>query len=271
MEQMHPPRGRVVYIRGLNSQGDDQLRFGRLSFGTMHGPWLKRLHNSGIDALALTGFANGSLEAQIERATAIFEREIPKDRPIHLVGHSLGGLIARALPHRIEAPNILSVITLAAPHRGSPLADWIPQLPQRRPFIHRAFHILNYRIEDKLTTFRDLGTKAMEEFNLKYFDLPRVHYASGVFQMPLEKMSWPVALAHHLVKPKNATLISDGFVEVHSQTWGEVLWRDELDHLEQIGHLAVRRPRRRKWVEQRLNLMLAEMKSYWLSVEKEKL
>ncbi len=201
----------------------------------------------------------------------IFKQEIPGDRPVHLIGHSLGGLIARALPHLVKETNFLSVVSLATPHRGSPLAEWIRLLPQYRPMIHRAFLLLNYRIEEKLATFHDLGPHAMEHFNKKYYDLSQVRYASGVFHLPLEKMSWPVALAHRLVKPKTANLVSDGFVEANSQAWGDVFWQDELDHLEQIGHLAVRLPRRRRWVEQRLDLMLRELMLFWQKVERESL
>ncbi|MDR1611983.1 MAG: alpha/beta hydrolase [Planctomycetota bacterium] len=42
---------------------------------------------------------------------------------IHLVGHSMGGLIARRLVHLHQPRNLGRMVTLGTPHRGSPLAD----------------------------------------------------------------------------------------------------------------------------------------------------
>jgi len=43
--------------------------------------------------------------------------------PVHLVAHSMGGLIARYYLQEMQgAPNIRSLITLATPHQGTPVA-----------------------------------------------------------------------------------------------------------------------------------------------------
>jgi pimeloyl-ACP methyl ester carboxylesterase len=47
------------------------------------------------------------------------------DRPVTLVAHSMGGLVARAAIEKYGAgPWVAQLITLGTPHQGSPLADW---------------------------------------------------------------------------------------------------------------------------------------------------
>lgn len=43
--------------------------------------------------------------------------------PVHLVGHSLGGLVARRLLELHRPDNFGALVTLGTPHLGSPLAD----------------------------------------------------------------------------------------------------------------------------------------------------
>ncbi len=43
--------------------------------------------------------------------------------PIHIIGHSMGGLVARRLLALAQPPNFGRLLTLGTPHLGSPLAD----------------------------------------------------------------------------------------------------------------------------------------------------
>ena len=55
---------------------------------------------------------------------AFIDRESP-DEPVHLFGHSMGGLDSRHMISRLGmASRVLSLTTLGSPHRGSPFADW---------------------------------------------------------------------------------------------------------------------------------------------------
>ena len=45
------------------------------------------------------------------------------DSPLHLAGHSMGGLVARRLLHLYQPPRFGRLVTLGTPHLGSPLAD----------------------------------------------------------------------------------------------------------------------------------------------------
>ena len=45
--------------------------------------------------------------------------------PVHIIAHSMGGLDARYMISRLDmADRVLSLTTIATPHRGSPFADW---------------------------------------------------------------------------------------------------------------------------------------------------
>jgi triacylglycerol lipase len=54
--------------------------------------------------------------------------EIPNNEPVVLIAHSMGGLDARELLATAE-PNVVdriaALVTIATPHRGSPVADWV--------------------------------------------------------------------------------------------------------------------------------------------------
>ncbi|NNF78099.1 MAG: alpha/beta fold hydrolase [Rhizobiales bacterium] len=58
-----------------------------------------------------------NLSAQLARCCAAPERKV------HFVGHSLGGLIARAFLARHQVPNLGRVVLLGTPSKGSSLAD----------------------------------------------------------------------------------------------------------------------------------------------------
>lgn len=72
--------------------------------------------------------------------------------PIHLVGHSMGGLVARRLLHLHQPANLGRLVTLGTPHLGSPLAD----LLHRRGFYQKLFGPAG----QDLTSGRDLDWPA---------------------------------------------------------------------------------------------------------------
>ena len=55
----------------------------------------------------------------------LFELAASSSSKIHLVGHSMGGLVARRLLHLYQPPNLGRVVTMGTPHLGSPLADYL--------------------------------------------------------------------------------------------------------------------------------------------------
>src|SRR5439155_4244916 len=106
------------------------------------------------------------------------DQESPHE-PVHIFGHSMGGLDALYMISRLDmAPRVLSLTSLGTPHRGTAFADWA--LGRLVRFFHPVFDICNLPHQ----AFRDLTTTACAEFNRQAPDAPGVRYFSvaGQFQ-----------------------------------------------------------------------------------------
>jgi len=149
-------------------------------------------------------------------------------QPIHLIGHSLGGLDARYLTSHLGFENrVLSLTTIGTPHRGSPFADWAVRYLQRfyRP-LFRAFGI-------PVDAFRDLTTDACSRFNERTPDAPNVPVVSvaGVCDKPWLGPEWwfPSRIVDDAEGP------NDGIVSLQSATWGSRTETWQADHLNLVN------------------------------------
>ncbi len=175
--------------------------------------------------------ARVSPTAGVERRAAdlkrYIQREIPTG-PVHLVGHSMGGLDARYLVSRLGMETrVRSVTTVGTPHRGSSFADWgwdrlarwvVPVL-RRLGLSHQAFI--------------DLRTDSCRRFNEGVPDAPGVRYYSvaGVCEKPWLGPEW--LLPHRIVNRAEGP--NDGVVSVASAAWGEHADVWEADHLNLVN------------------------------------
>jgi triacylglycerol lipase len=243
----------IVLVHGLF--GFDQVRLG---------DWVVADYFPGI-AAALRGAGNRVLQARLsptagiaDRAAqlkAFIDRESPAD-PVHLFGHSMGGLDARYMISRLDmAARVLSLTTLGTPHRGSPFADWAAT---------RLIRMLGPVLEFlglPRQAFLDLTTAACRTFNESTPDAPGVRYFSvaGRFRTrwvnPAWRFSAPI-VAH-------AEGDNDGIVSVASATYGDHTDVWEADHLSLVNWAppwsASAGPRDRRPDYARLVARLAEM------------
>jgi triacylglycerol lipase len=154
-------------------------------------------------------------------------REVPNE-PIHLVGHSMGGLDCRYAASRLGlGARVLTLTTIATPHRGSPFADWGVRRLARlaRPVFD--FLDVPYR------AFYDLTTDYCRRFNDETPDLPGTRYFSvaGQFEGSWLHPEWqlPYLIVRH------AEGANDGLVSLQSATWGESTEVWQGDHLSMIN------------------------------------
>lgn len=88
------------------------------------------------------------LDAIADRiAEALAHQAIGRSRPVHFVGHSMGGLIGRAVIARLQPAGIGRMVMIGTPNGGSELADFCASQPLLR-------HILGHA-EPALVTRRD--------------------------------------------------------------------------------------------------------------------
>jgi triacylglycerol lipase len=211
----------IILIHGLF--GFDRLRMGS---------WVLANYFAGIpEALEATG--NRVLRARLSPTAGVADRasqlkdQLDKafpDEPVHLIGHSMGGLDARYLISRLGmADRVLSLTTLGTPHRGSSFADW--GVRRLRVVVEPLLKFLGMPYQ----AFFDLTVAACCSFNDQTPDHPGVRYFSvaGRFEPDWTSPEWHLP-ASVLKRQEGA---NDGVVSVASATWGESVEVWDADHL----------------------------------------
>src|SRR5436190_23024830 len=109
-------RAPIVLVHGL-------LGFGRVRIG----PWViatyfrglpEALEQAGNRVLVPSLSMTGGVAERARQLKAYLDREAPNE-PVHLFGHSMGGLDSRYLiTHLGMSDCVLSLTTLGTPHRG---------------------------------------------------------------------------------------------------------------------------------------------------------
>lgn len=190
--------------------------------------------------------ARTPVAGSLEERRVVLEREIlervPGDAKIHLVGHSMGGLDARGVLHQPEVRRrVLSVTTLAAPHRGSPVADFVLAEAGRNAV---ADQILSKLFAGDLRAVRDLTREALSDrFNPRNPDAPGIVYASMGFVTPtpveahvLAPWMWPM----HGIMVEAGEVDNDCAVSVESSRWGKDLGTFVSDHVAETSWVPAR-------------------------------
>ena len=149
-------------------------------------------------------------------------------RPVHLIGHSLGGLDARYLVSRLGfGTQATSVTTVGTPHAGTTFADWAVTRFAR--LFRPVFRSLGLPDD----AFFDLTTDACSRFNELTPDVPGVRTASvaGECARPWLGVEW--RFSSKIVGRTEGP--NDGVVSVASAAWGErrEVWR--ADHLNLVN------------------------------------
>lgn len=229
MSEHRPP---LVFVHGL------------MGFGRIGGAWVGMDYFRGIlDALRQAGFtvprppslpAAGSIA---ERATALRDfldsEPTTRDRRVHLIAHSLGGLDCRYLISTLKlAPRVISLTTVGTPHRGTPLADV-------GTFRFRGAISLLERFKIPVGAFDDLTTERCDRFNEANRDAPSVRYFSiggsvRVKTFPPSSLLATYYLIYDSSRPTETA--NDGMVPIESARWGERFtpWPG-LDHVNLIN------------------------------------
>jgi len=100
-------------------------------FGCNRGVWTKlraRLRSAGFAPVYAANLQPcADLQTHVTRAAQLVRTLAWQTRaPVHIVGHSMGGLVGRALLRVVEPGSVASLVTVGAPHAGTVLARWLP-------------------------------------------------------------------------------------------------------------------------------------------------
>jgi triacylglycerol lipase len=174
--------------------------------------------------------------AGIERRSRVLGRRIREafdGEPVHLIGHSMGGLDARALlASEGDAGLILSLTTIGTPHLGSALADFAKIGFGRVYGLFKALHIDH-------SGFLDITRRTARSFHRRHPTTKSVPCFSVAGHPDSEDVCLPLRRLHAILDEVEGP--NDGVVSVESAlAFGEPLpvWR--IDHLRQVGWLAPR-------------------------------
>lgn len=167
------------------------------------------------------------VEFRAEALAAEIDLAFPR-QAVHLIGHSMGGLDARRLVSRPDwAGRVLSLTTVATPHRGSALAD-LARI-RVRP-VYRLFEALGIDHRGFLDVTRGAAARVLRSEVLPS-DLP-VYCVAGVPRA--EQVCWPLRRLHQVLLEHEGP--NDGLVARTSALgFGTPLPDWPVDHLRQMN------------------------------------
>lgn len=156
------------------------------------------------------------------------------DRPVIIVGHSMGGLDARYMVRKLGMESrVAAVLSITTPHRGSPFADWcVKNFDRRLPLIR-----LVEKLGWDLQAARDLTTESCRRFNDDVADSDKVKYFSVSAARPWHLVPAFAYGSYRIIRTAEGA--NDGLVSVKSSAWGTNLGTWAADHWHTINHKLV--------------------------------
>lgn len=176
------------------------------------------------------------LKAQLLRGLDDLDRRgrLPADGKCVLFGHSMGGLDCRhMLAHLGMADRVRALVTVATPHRGSPVADWAARHIERQ--LSLTAQLARFGFD--LHATRDLTADACRRFNQRTPDAPGVRYFSVSAGRPGAEVSPLLRWSERIVAAAEG--LNDGLVSVASAQWGTHWETWPVDHFHTINRRVV--------------------------------
>ncbi|KAF2128108.1 alpha/beta-hydrolase [Dothidotthia symphoricarpi CBS 119687] len=217
-EKYDTPKHTLVLAHGL--LGFDELRLvGHFIPGLKYWRGITdALAANGIEVIVATVPPSGSIEARAAKLAESIAKKA-KGKKVNIVAHSMSGLDSRYMISQLRPTDfqVLSLTTIATPHRGSAFADYMFETIGPR-HIKRIYTVIEY-FGFETGAFSQLTQGYMKEnFNAKTPDIDDVKYYS--YGASLEPARWSVfAPSHAIIKKVEGH--NDGLVSVESSQWGD--------------------------------------------------
>jgi triacylglycerol lipase len=218
-------RSPLVLVHGL--LGFDRLEMAGWLFADYFPGIPKTLRDAGNRVLTARLSPTAGIAERAEQLKTLIDRESPHE-PVHILGHSMGGLDARYMISRLGmAQRVHSLTTLGTPHRGSAIADW-----GVRRFRSLACPLFDF-VGLSYQAFLDLTVARCRRFNADVPDAPAVRYYSVAGRVRPERMAWHWQFPSRLLNRLEGE--NDGVVSTSSARWGEELEVWDGDHMSLVN------------------------------------
>src|SRR5262245_18509104 len=215
----------IVFAHGL--LGFDCLRLGRWVLARYWSGIPETLAAAGLRVLVARVSPLGSVPQRAAQLKAFIEQYSPHE-PVHVFAHSMGGLDARYMISRLSmAERVLSLTTIATPHRGSAFADC--GLRRLVPVFRFCFDLFGISCQ----AFQDLSVASCRKFNETVPDAPGVRYFSVAGRFGADWLFPEWALSWRVIEKEQGP--NDGMVAISSATYGEDCNVWEGDHVSLIN------------------------------------
>ncbi|KAK8194364.1 lipase 2 [Zalaria obscura] len=175
------------------------------------------LQAKGIEVITATVPPSGSVEARAAKLGETIARKA-HGKSVNIIAHSMGGLDSRYMISSLKPANVdvLSLTTIATPHRGSAFADYMFAFigPMNIPKLYKMLEFFGF----ETGAFSQLTQKYMtEDFNPKTPDREGVRYFS--YGATVEPRLWSMfRQSGRIVRKMEGP--NDGLVSVQSAKWG---------------------------------------------------
>jgi len=191
---------------------------------------------------------NSSVEERAMKLRKWIRRFGLEGRQVLLIGHSLGGLVARVAARDLTLRGFISgVVTMSSPNQGDYLIDWLKEDVARNKIIHNIATAAGFEVHKKKFLFQ-MAVDYAANYNLLIDQsnlLPPI-YSVVTYQTPKQLTSsfLPFAFTDKIMKQTMSEYnepggewkgLTDGFVPAYTQVWGECIGMFNANHATSLG------------------------------------
>ncbi len=172
-------------------------------------------------------------DATIEERGQVLRDQVKAWRgvsPLYLIGHSQGALDARYALQQLKLQGVAGLVSIGAPHRGTPAAEWVVVQRDSRSVLYWTLRGLGGYDLDALRFAGELTPLFLGSHPAQFGAVAGVRYASAQGECR-QGCHWVLRFAASWL----GVGTGDGIVPSSSQHFGDELGSFNLDHISEVG------------------------------------